>query len=156
MKQQSCGGEKDSNTCDHSILLGKLSKFGINGTSLDWFKSFLKNSCHITDINNHLSEPATINISILQGTILVPLLFLFLINDLPLSTDLLTVLFADDSTCLDSDSHLPTPINRVNIESQKISNYFRSNKMVVNKFVIFRSKGKPVNIAPNSIIFNSN
>jgi hypothetical protein len=89
-----------------------------------------------------------------------PLLFLCYINDLPLATDLLTFLFADDTTCLDSDSHLPTLIDRVNTELQKLSNWFRSNKMAVNtsktKFIIFHSKGKPVNIAPNSIIFNSN
>jgi hypothetical protein len=152
--------KKAFDTCDHGILIGKLSKLGINGTSLDWFKSYLKSRRHITDVNSNLSEPATINISVLQGTILGPLLFLCYINDLPLATDLLTFLFADDTTCLDSDSHLPTLIDRVNTELQKLSNWFRSNKMAVNtsktKFIIFHSKGKPVNIAPNSIIFNSN
>jgi hypothetical protein len=100
--------KKAFDTCSHRILLDKLNKLGINGSALNWLKSYLENRCQITDINNHLYEPATINISVLQGTILGPLLFLCYINDLPLSTDLLTFLFADDTTCLASDTHPPS------------------------------------------------
>jgi hypothetical protein len=152
--------KKAFDTCSNRILLDKINKLGINGSALNWFKSYLENRRKITDINNHLSEPATINISVLQGTILGPLLFLCYINDLPLSTDLLTCLFADDTTCLASDTHLPSPINRVNVELQKLTNWFRSNKMAVNtsktKFIIFLKKGKQLTLLPNSIVFNSN
>ncbi len=103
-------------------------------------------------------DPAIINISVLQGTILGPLLFLCYINDLPLSTDLLTFLFADDTTCLATDTHLPSLINRVNLELQKLANWFRDNKIAVNtlktKFILFHTKGKPVNIATNSFFYN--
>jgi hypothetical protein len=152
--------KKAFDTCNHQILLGKLNKLGINGPALEWFKSYLENRQQITDINNHFSEMATINISVLQGTILGPLLFLCYINDLPLSTNLLTFLFADDTTCIDTDSHLPSLINRVNAELQKLANWFRNNKMAVNtsktKFILFHSKGKQINIDPNSIVFNNN
>ena len=48
------------------------------------------------DINGHLSKEKSINISVLQGSILGPLLFLCFINDLHTVTNLLALLFADD------------------------------------------------------------
>jgi hypothetical protein len=70
--------------------------------------------------------------SVFQGTCLGPILFLCFINDLPNATDLLTVLFADDTTGLDSDSDLPSLITRVQNELTKLSHWFIANKMSLN------------------------
>ena len=84
------------------------------------------------------------------------------INDLHLATWLLTLLFADDTAVIDSDTDLPTLINRVNKEIQKIANWFRTNKMSVNvsktKYIIFRPRGQKItlNLDENGILFNSN
>ena len=84
------------------------------------------------------------------------------INDLHLATWLLTLLFADDTAVIDSDTDLPTLINRVNCEIQKIANWFRTNKMSVNgsktKYIIFRPRGQKItlNLDENVILFNSN
>ena len=81
----------------------------------------------------------------MQGSILGPILFLCFINDLPLATSLLTLLFADDTAVVDSDTDLPALIKGVNKEIQKIANWFRANCMTVNvsktKYIIFRPKG---------------
>jgi len=110
------------------------------------FKSYLANRTQQVDINGNLSDLKNLDISVLQGTILGPILFLCYINDLPLSTSLLSFLFADDTSCTDSDKSLPTLINHVNTELQKIAIWFRANKMAVNisktKFIIFHNKGK--------------
>jgi hypothetical protein len=68
--------KKAFDTCNHNILLGKLEKLGITGTPLQWFETYLKDRRQKVDINGSLSNTETINISVLQSTILGPLLFL--------------------------------------------------------------------------------
>ena len=152
--------KKAFDVCSHSILLKKLKKLGVEGVALDWFTSYLSNRKQRVDINGHLSSEKSINISVLQGSILGPTLFLCYINDLFTVTNLATFLFADDTSCLAEHNNLPELINFVNVELQKISNWFRSNKMAVNisktKFIIFRTKGKKIDISDTPVLFNNN
>ena len=135
---------------------------GITGTILDWFTSYLAGRSQYTEINGATSTSHPIDISVLQGSILGPILFLCFINDLHLATWLLTLLFADDTAVLDSDTDLPTLINRVNLEIQKIANWFRTNKMSVNisktKYILFRPRGQkiPLNLEDKGVLYNSN
>ena len=144
----------------HDLLLKKLSKFGLQGNTLNWFKSYLQNRTQKVDINGKLSNSKNLDISVLQGTILGPILFLCFINDLPLSTDLLSFLFADDTSCTASHTHLPTLINIVNTELQKLANWFRANKMALNisktKYIIFHAKGKKINLNGLQVVLNNN
>jgi hypothetical protein len=98
----------------HNILLKKLEKLGITGTALAWFNSYLSNRSQRVDINGQLSDSTPLDpFSVFQGTSLGPILFLCFINDLPRATDLFAVLYADDTTGLDSDSDLHTLLTRV-------------------------------------------
>ena len=74
--------KKAFDVCSHNILLKKLKKFGIEGKAHDWFKSYLANRKQKVDIMGNLSDETTINISVLQGTTLGPILFLCYINDI--------------------------------------------------------------------------
>ena len=112
----------------HSILLKKLEKLGITGTALAWFESYLSNRTQKVDINGHLSETALLDaLSVFQGTSLGPILFLCFINDLPRATDLFSILYADDTTGLDSDSDLQSLMTRVSMELRKMAIWFQSN-----------------------------
>ena len=77
-----------------------------------------------------------------QGSILGPILFLLFFNDLPKSTFLDVLLFCDDTTILASGTNLKDLMSIVNLELQKISQWFRSNMMSLHpnktKFTIFR------------------
>jgi hypothetical protein len=74
--------KKAFDVCSHEILLMKLSKMGITGNALEWFRSYLSDRQQIVDINGTFSNLRRIKISILQGSILGPILFLCYINDL--------------------------------------------------------------------------
>jgi hypothetical protein len=133
----------------HSILLKKLEKLGITGTALAWFESYLSNRTQKVDINGHLSETALLDaLSVFQGTSLGPILFLCFINDLPRATDLFSILYADDTTGLDSDSDLQSLMTRVSMELRKMAIWFQSNRMALNisktKYIIFHVPPKKV------------
>jgi hypothetical protein len=70
-----------------------------------------------TEMNNHLSDSATVNITSLQGAIFGPLLFMFY-QGFPDSTNLVTFLFADDTAYLDPGKNLSL-IARINTELLK-------------------------------------
>jgi len=133
---------------------------GISGTALAWFKSYLSDRSQCVDINGKLSSLRKIKISILQGSILGPILFLCFINDLHLVSTLFTLMFADDTFCLNSDSDLNNLISNVNMEVNKMAVWFRANKLAVNinktKYIIFHMKGKKISDPVNPILYDEN
>ncbi len=126
---------------NHIILLKKMEKYGIGGIELAWFKSYLTGRSQVVDINGTHSNPRNVDISVIQGSILGPILFLIYINDLPNTTSLLTFMFADDTSTLKSNVNLNELVDEINNELRKLATGFRCNKMAVNtsktKFIIF-------------------
>ncbi len=47
--------KKAFDVCSHDILLMKLSKMGITGMALNWFKSYLSHRTQVVDINGNIS-----------------------------------------------------------------------------------------------------
>ena len=63
-------------TIDHSILLSYLkSWFGLGGTVLKWFASYLGDHCQVVKIGSTLSELSKLIYGVPQGSVLGPLLF---------------------------------------------------------------------------------
>jgi hypothetical protein len=144
----------------HSILLKKLEKMGIVGLALRWFTSYLEGRNQCVDIAGNLSSLKEIVISVLQGSILGPILFLCYINDLPDCTDLLALLFADDTAGLTAGPDLKTVLKKANVELKKIATWFRANKMAVNvsktKFIVFKPKGMKAEINEEDWVYYDN
>ena len=64
-------------TVDHSILLHRLRNwFGLHGTSLDWFPSYLTSCSQAVSIQNSTSSFSNIPRGLLQGSVLDPLLYI--------------------------------------------------------------------------------
>ena len=152
--------KKAFDVCSHSILLAKLNRMGIQGTALEWFKNYLSGRSQKVEINGTLSDPLDIDISVIQGSILGPILFLCYINDFWSITSLFSVLFADDTTGLGKGKNLRDLTMYVNNELQKIANWFRANKMALNvaktKFMVFRTRGKIIDPHDCHLVYNSN
>lgn len=94
----------------HSLLLEKIKKMGIRGSSHDWLASYLKDRRQLVEVNymtNNTSSKARstslpINRGVPQGSILGPVLFVLLTNDLPsyLHDWAQALLYADDTALL--------------------------------------------------------
>ena len=138
---------KAFDTVEHSILLNKLHHYGIRGTTLQWFNSYLTNRYQYVNYNNTTSNMKQSVCGVPQGSILGPLLFLLYINDISsVSNVFSSVLFADDTTLLYSSNNLKELSATVNNELSNIMQWLNANRLSLNieitNLMIFRPRGK--------------
>ena len=63
-------------TVDHCILLSRLSRrFGVGGTALAWFQSYLDDRTQFVNTNGSTFERRVLQFGVPQGSVLGPLLF---------------------------------------------------------------------------------
>ena len=138
---------KAFDTLNHNILLQKLSSYGIRGLANRWFQSYLQDREQYVNFKNVLSSKSKIITGVPQGSILGPLLFLFYINDICKSSELLRfILYADDTNIFYCDNNIEHLCEIVNRELQGVMQWFKANSLSVNlkktNFVIFGTSAK--------------
>ena len=147
---------KAFDTLDHQILLRKLQHYGIQGTPLNWFRSYLTGRTQSVKFNGEVSTPIALKTGVPQGSVLGPLLFLIYINDITNASRLLQeILFADDTSLTSTLSafyvYKPKNLtdiaiisNSINIELTKITDWLKINKLSLNedktKYMIFHTQ----------------
>ena len=119
--------KKAFNTVNHKILKQKLIYNGIRGIPLNLLSSYFSNRYQFTCINSTKSNKLLIKYGVPQGSVLGPILFLLHINDLPKTSNLKTLLFADDTALLASGNNYTSLENLVNIELKKIGSWLFEN-----------------------------
>ena len=62
-------------TVDHPVLINRLSDFGVGGTALQWFHSYLSSRSQSVQIRDTSSPSTALNFSVPQGSVLGPHLF---------------------------------------------------------------------------------
>ena len=123
---------KAFDTIDHSILLHKLSYYGFRGIIHKWFSSYLANRRQYTVVNGIKSQSKLIAKGVPQGSVLGPILFTLFVNDMKTATSLEPRLFADDTNLFNFGKSTEMLINETNIELEKISDWLKANKVLVN------------------------
>ena len=134
---------KAFDTVNHQILFKKLEYYGVRGTALSLFKSYLENRTQYVEFNGVQSEKECIKCGVPQGSILGPLLFLIYINDLALVSDkLFSLLFADDSNMFITGDDPNLLIRTMNSEIKSVVDWLRVNKLSLNlkktHYIIFQ------------------
>ena len=124
---------KAFDTVDHQILIKKLQYYGIDGTALEWFKSYFSNRKQYISSQDISESCLDIICGVPQGSILGPLLFLIYLNDLfKASNPLMEVMFADDTNLFLSHKNIDTLFAIMNVELENVSTWFKSNKLSLN------------------------
>ena len=90
---------KAFDTLDHNIMLHKFKYYGIEGTALRLFESYLNERQQYVDFDGTPSNYNRILTGVPQGSILGPLLFIKFINDIAQSSKNFNfIIDADDTT----------------------------------------------------------
>ena len=125
-------------TIDHNILCQRLEHlYGISGTPLNWFRSYLSNRTQTVTINNKLSQPTLLKFGVPQGSVLGPILFILYTK--PLTTlirrhSISNQSFADDTQLHDScrPDQIDTSVQGMQDCISDVKTWMTSNKLKLN------------------------
>ena len=86
---------------DYRVTLQKLHDMGITGNLLQWINSFLSNRFQCVYVQGEKSSPVQVKSGVPQGSVVGPLLFLIMLQDIDSETNFATISsFADDTRVL--------------------------------------------------------
>ena len=115
--------KKAFDTVNHTILLHKLEKYGIQEIVLKWFSSRKQ----YVQYDGYKSDVKKISHGVPQGSILGPLLFILYINDFSRTSDhFFSIIFADDTSVFIKGTYLEQIIHNINEELQKIDTWLKA------------------------------
>ena len=129
------------NTIDHSILLNRLHKrYGITGTALSWFETYLTDHCQVIQLNGESSDEMRLQFGVPQGSVLGPLLFTSYtapLGEISRRHGVELHLYADDTLVYMSfspltDESTTRTFQRIEACIAEIRTWLKNNKIMLN------------------------
>ena len=143
-------------TLDHfTLLLCLRTRFGMKGSALAWFESYLASRKYYVQVEGYKSSLRSLDFGVPQGSVLGPLLYMWYtspVADIIKSHDLQYHLYADDTQLYitfktDSADDACLAKSRVEHCVQEIDRWMISNKLKLNddktELFVFSSKFRP-------------
>jgi hypothetical protein len=141
-----CDLSKAFDCVRHDILLSKLEFYGLHGKELAIFKSYLEKRKQVVDLRGSFSKVVDVTVGVPQGSILGPILFLVLINDLSSNVSCYSTMYADDSSFLSSHKDPENLKSLINESLREANIWFQTNGLFLNEE---KTKKLLVSLRPN-------
>ena len=137
---------------NHDLLIQKMSIYGIRNSALQWFTSYLTGRRQMVTIGRSVSDVLPVLSGVPQGSSLGPLLFILLINDIPLiNKECSTHIYVDDTTLMASGPTIHTVNSHLQNGADSLNLWASQNKMVIHpdktKVILLGSQQKLATIA---------
>ena len=137
-------------TVDHDLELKQLREQGINGSALDWFRSYLDDRTQSVQVGNATSRPVPLSFSVPQGSVLGPQLFsiyILPIRDIISKHGLCYHIYADDiqiyASCPSTQDAVDSLMVRLEACLSDIKDWMRKHFLKLNdsksEFALFGS-----------------
>ena len=125
--------KKAFDTVDQEIICKKLENYGVQKLEITWFKSYLYNLKQFCRVNGISSKLEKIDVGMLQGSYLDPLLFLIYINDLPHAVrNSVVSIYAGDTGLRYQVSEIKTLNEAINNDLTQLESWLKGNKLSLN------------------------
>ncbi|KAG8231289.1 hypothetical protein J437_LFUL006945 [Ladona fulva] len=119
----------------HASLLENLKQYGIVGTFINWFSSYLLNRNSRVKLSDSYSDHYIINYWVPQGSILGPTLLNLYLNDMPNIVMNSTVIqYADDSLLLIAHNSKRKAEEMLQYDFNLILNWAHDRELVINSY----------------------
>ncbi len=144
---------------NHEMLMEQLTKVQIDSF---WFRHYLLDKSQAVKINNTVSITASIRLGVPQGSILGPILFKIITNDLTETiNDCMVVQYADDTQFVHSGTvdDLPHLIARAEVTLSRAKSDFNNNGLLLNSNktqCLFIGTRPAIRRIPDNITINLN
>lgn len=142
---------------DSKLLIFKMKKYGFNQQAIELITNYFNDRTQVVKYDNHISSPLPINLSVPQGSVLGPILFLLFINDLPSYVKSIGCkMFADDTTLFKSGKEVNQLLSSFKDSINDLMNWCKYNRVDINwskTYCMFINKTR--NITPDEILIDN-